>query len=114
MALTRSLEILKDCSIGISLDKKEDLIQCVSTSLSSKVVSANRELLSPIAVNSVLAVLDNGLKNNVDLNDIKISKKKGGTIDDTTIVPGLVLANNFPSRKAGGPIKMENAKIAVI
>jgi len=52
--------------------------------------------------------------NNVDLRDIKIEKKKGGTIGDTEIIPGLVFANLRPSRKAGGPTKMKDAKIAVI
>lgn len=52
--------------------------------------------------------------NNVDLRDIRISKKKGGTIDDTEIVDGLVFSDLRPRRKAGGPTRMPNAKIAVI
>ena len=51
---------------------------------------------------------------NVDLRDIFICKKKGGTIDDTEIVDGLVFSDVKPSRKAGGPTKMQNARIAVI
>ena len=52
--------------------------------------------------------------NNVDLRDIRISKKKGGTIDDTEIVDGLVFSDLRPRRKACGPTRMPNAKIAVI
>lgn len=51
---------------------------------------------------------------NIDLRDISICKKKGGTIDDTEIVNGLVFSTVKPSRKAGGPTRMQNAKIAVI
>lgn len=51
---------------------------------------------------------------NVDLKDIRICKKKGGTIDDTCIVDGLVFSELRPRRKAGGPTRMPNAKIAVI
>ncbi|PWZ02350.1 T-complex protein 1 [Testicularia cyperi] len=49
---------------------------------------------------------------NVDLRDIRIVKKVGGTIDDTELVEGLVLAQNVISG-SGGPTRMEKAKIAV-
>jgi T-complex protein 1 subunit delta len=43
---------------------------------------------------------------NIDLRDISICKKKGGTIDDTEIIEGLVFSDVKPSRKAGGPTRM--------
>ncbi|PPD81011.1 hypothetical protein GOBAR_DD22060 [Gossypium barbadense] len=49
----------------------------------------------------------------VDLRDIKIVKKLGGTVDDTQLVKGLVF-DKKASHAAGGPTRMENAKIAVI
>ena len=51
-------------------------------------------------------------QDNVDLRDIRIVKKVGGTIDDTELVEGLVLAQNVVSG-SGGPTRMEKAKIAV-
>ncbi|SPC62341.1 probable CCT4 - component of chaperonin-containing T-complex [Ustilago sp. UG-2017b] len=51
-------------------------------------------------------------QDNVDLRDIRIVKKVGGTIDDTELVEGLVLAQNIVSG-SGGPTRMEKAKIAV-
>ncbi len=48
----------------------------------------------------------------MDLRDIRIVKKVGGTIDDTELVEGLVLAQNVVSG-SGGPTRMEKAKIAV-
>jgi T-complex protein 1 subunit delta len=50
---------------------------------------------------------------NVDLNDVKIVKQVGGTIDDTELVSGLVLEKGA-KHSAGGPSKIENAKIALI
>lgn len=50
---------------------------------------------------------------NVDLNDIRIVKKVGGTIDDTELVEGLVL-NQSVIKNAGGPTRMEKAKIGLI
>ncbi|SJX62782.1 probable CCT4-component of chaperonin-containing T-complex [Sporisorium reilianum f. sp. reilianum] len=51
-------------------------------------------------------------QDNVDLRDIRMVKKVGGTIDDTELVEGLVLAQNVISG-SGGPTRMEKAKIAV-
>jgi T-complex protein 1 subunit delta len=77
-------------------------------------VSSSRDVLAPLAVESVMSIVDIKTDTNVDLKNIRISKKKGGTIDDTEIIPGLVFSNNRPRRKAGGPTRMSNAKIAVI
>lgn len=51
---------------------------------------------------------------NVNLQDIKIIKKLGGTLDDIELIEGLAFPNNRPSQSAGGPTKIENPKIAVI
>jgi T-complex protein 1 subunit delta len=101
-ALDTSLDVIKNnLSIPVEISNRETLIQCVNTSLSSKVVSANSELLSPMAVDAVL-------------RDIKIVKKLGGIIDDTTLVEGIVFDKCKPSSASGGPTKIVDAKIAVV
>lgn len=59
--------------------------------LFGKIVSQYSSLLSPIAVDSVLRVIDPLIATNVDLKDIRLVKKIGGTIDDTHLVDGMVL-----------------------
>jgi len=49
--------------------------------LSSKVVSSYSELFSELAVNAIYKVIDPETAVNVDLRDIRIVKKLGGTID---------------------------------
>jgi len=49
----------------------------------------------------------------VDLRDIRIVKKGGGTIDDSEMVDGLVFEHKA-SKAAGGPTKVTGAKIALI
>ena len=44
---------------------------------------------------------------------IRVVKKVGGTIDDTELVDGLVL-NQTVIKSAGGPSRMEKAKIGLI
>jgi T-complex protein 1 subunit delta len=115
LALTKALTILNSQSIQMTLENRSQLIGCVSTSLSSKVVSSSREVLAPLAVDAVMGIIDPKVDTNVDLRDIWITKKKGGTIEDSCIIKnGLVLPTNRPRRKAGGPMKMRDAKIAVI
>lgn len=49
----------------------------------------------------------------MDLRDIRVVKKVGGTIEDTELVDGVVLNQNVVVA-AGGPTRMEKAKIAII
>lgn len=98
-AAKRSNEILDDMSHKIELNDREALIRASLTSLSSKIVSQHSAMLSPLAVDSVLKVAD--LANHtVDLNNIRIVKKAGGTIDDTELINGVVLTQNV-SKSAG-------------
>jgi len=97
----------------LELSDRESLLKASTTSLNSKIVSQYSSLLSPIAVDSVLRVIDPLTAVNVDLKDIRLVKKLGGTIDDTELTDGLVLAQNV-IKSAGGPTKMEKAKIALI
>ena len=93
-------------SIPVDITNRETLLQCVNTSLSSKVVSANSELLSPMAVDAVLKIIDTNNATNVDLKDIKIVKKVGGTLDDTELIEGIVFDKCKPSSASGGPSKI--------
>jgi len=50
----------------------------------------------------------------VDLKNIKIVKKLGGTLENTELIQGLVFPNNKPTHSSGGPTRVQNAKIALI
>lgn len=67
-----------------------------------------------MAVDAVLKVIDPQTATNVDLKDIRIVKKMGGTIDDTQLIEGIVFDRCKPSTASGGPTKIENAKIAMV
>jgi T-complex protein 1 subunit delta len=85
--LDYSLDVVKNkLSIPVKITDRESLIECVNTSLSSKVVSSYSSLLSPLAVNAVMKVINPETDINVDLKDIRIVKKLGGTIDDTELI----------------------------
>jgi T-complex protein 1 subunit delta len=135
-AATKSVEYLNEIATPIELSDKESLLRAASTSLNSKIVSQYSSVLAPIAVNAVTRLLDpkSTAKStsdaasssspgtlpvvapeeqmNVDLRDIRLVKKVGGTIDDTELVEGLVLEQNVING-GGGPTRMEKARIAV-
>jgi len=106
-------EILEKVAIPVELSDREALLRAATTSLCSKVVSQNSALLAPIAVDAVTRIIDTKTATNVDLKDIRVVKKVGGTIDDTELVDGLVF-DQGASHAAGGPTKVENAKIGLI
>lgn len=111
-ASQRATAIVLDMSYPVSLDNREQLIRAASTSLSSKIVSQHSGLLAPLAVDSVLSVV-NADSTNVDLNDIRLVKKVGGTIEDTEMIPGVVLTQNVV-KNASGPTRMEKARIGLV
>jgi T-complex protein 1 subunit delta len=93
-ASEKAVEYLNEMSTKLDLDDRESMLKAATTSLNSKIVSQYSSLLSPIAVDSVLKVIDPLTATNVDLKDIRLVKKIGGTIDDTELSDGLVLAQN--------------------
>lgn len=111
-AAKRSVDILLEMCHRISLSDREQLVRAASTSLSSKIVSQYSSFLAPLAVDSVLKISDENSKN-VDLNDIRLVKKVGGTIDDTEMIDGVVLTQTA-IKSAGGPTRKEKAKIGLI
>lgn len=116
LALAEAEKIILAIEKKIDLSDREAIIQNAITSLSSKVVSNYSQILAPIAVDSVLKLVSSGnmLNNEVDLRDIKVSKKLGGTIEDTEMIDGLVFTQNKASQSGGGPARIENPKIGLI
>eukprot|EP00921_Rhytidocystis_pertsovi_P021903 GHVQ01035051.1.p2 GENE.GHVQ01035051.1~~GHVQ01035051.1.p2 ORF type:complete len:547 (+),score=74.28 GHVQ01035051.1:262-1902(+) len=107
-------EVLEEMATPVDLTDRDCLIKASSTALNSKVVCQNAPLLAPMAVDAVLKVIDVNTAVNVDLNDIRVVKKIGGTVDDTELVNGLVFTNQKVARRAGGPTRIANAKIGLI
>jgi T-complex protein 1 subunit delta len=111
-AAAKAVEYLTDLSEPVDLNDKQSLLQAAITSLNSKIVSQYSSILAPIAVSAVLRLVTPS-SSNVDLRDIRIVKKVGGTIEDTEMVEGVVLHQNAIV-SAGGPTRVQNAKIGLI
>lgn len=111
-AASKAVEFLEQMSTPVDLNDRDALLRAASTSLNSKIVSQYSSILAPIAVSAVTRLV-NAASSNVDLRDIRIVKKVGGTIEDTELVEGVAL-NQTAISNAGGPVRMEKAKIGLI
>merc|ERR1712216_780202 len=113
-AANKAVEVLEGMSTPVSLEDRDMMIKNAATSLNSKIISQNSSLLAPLAVDAVTRITaTQGGQPNADLNDIKVIKCFGGTIDESELVDGIV----FPKKAAhfaGGPTRIENAKIGLI
>ncbi|KAK0463973.1 T-complex protein 1 [Desarmillaria tabescens] len=111
-ASTKAVEYLTEMSTPVDLNDKASLLRAASTSLNSKIVSQYSSTLAPIAVAAVTRLVT-PTSSNVDLRDIRVVKKVGGTIEDTELIEGVVLNQNVVV-SAGGPTRIEKAKIAIV
>ena len=112
-ASLKALELLAELAKSIQPDDSESLIKIAKTSMQSKLVSDDSESLSKLIVSAVLKIADkneNGYS--VDLDNLKVEKKSGGSIQDTTLINGIVLDKEVVH--SGMPTKIQKAKIALV
>ncbi|HYX72138.1 MAG TPA: thermosome subunit beta [Nitrososphaera sp.] len=114
MASEKAMEILKNASTKVDPTDRQILGKIARTSMASKLVSVNSEPLSRIVVDAAVTVSerasDNKLK--VDVDNIKVEKKAGGSIEDTKLIQGIVLDKEVVHGTM--PKRIEEAKIALL
>ena len=112
-AAEKTLEIYSQLSKKIKPDDRESLLKIAKTSMQSKLISEDSGILSKIVVDAVLGIaIKKGDDYTVDLENLKVEKKTGGSIQDTQIIKGIVLDKEIVH--SGMPTKIENAKIALV
>ena len=112
-AADKTLEIYSDLAKKIQPDDKASLLKIATTSMQSKLISEDSSLLSKIIIDAILSIATKkGDTYSVDLENIKVEKKAGGSIDDTQIIKGIVLDKEIVH--SGMPTKIEKAKIALL
>ncbi|HZW56290.1 MAG TPA: thermosome subunit beta, partial [Nitrososphaerales archaeon] len=113
-AADRALEILNEISVKVKPGDKAVLNHVAQTSMQTKLVADNSADLAALIVDALLQVADKngeaGYK--VDLDNVKVEKKPGGSTSDTKLIKGIVLDKEVVH--AGMPKRIENAKIALI
>ena len=112
-ASEKTLEIYSELAKKIKPDDRESLVNIAITSMQSKLVSEDSDTLSKIVVDAILGVASTKESiHSVDLDNIKVEKKAGGSIQDTQVIKGIVLDKEIVH--SAMPTKIEKARIALL
>ncbi|MBC7112198.1 MAG: TCP-1/cpn60 chaperonin family protein [Methanothermobacter sp.] len=106
-AAEKAQEILDD--IAIDASDRDTLMKVAMTAMTGKGTEKAREPLAELIVDAVKQVEEDG---EVEKDHIKIEKKEGAAVDDSTLVQGVIIDKERVH--PGMPKKVENAKIALL
>lgn len=114
LAAQKAREIMDSVAISTTPGDTETLMDIARTAMISKSVAASRDLLADVAVRAVSAVAEKREDGtmHVDEDNIQVVKKQGGSMDDTTMIAGIIVDKE--AVHPGMPKKVENAKIALV
>ena len=88
----------------------EFLVKAACVSLSSKVVNKNQKVLAEIAVKAIQTVANARKDVNFDL--IKLNGKTGGSLEDTTLIEGILIDKGMSHPQM--PKVIKDAKICIL
>ncbi len=112
-AAKKAKQYLQDIADDVSPNDKIILNKIAKTSMQTKLVRKQSDQLADLVVRAVTAVAEReGEKYQVDIDDIKVEKKAGGSITSSTLIQGIVLDKEIVH--GGMPKKIAEAKIALI
>jgi archaeal chaperonin len=113
-ASKKAIDILKKLAIEVDPKDKKRLNKIAMTSMASKLVATNSQVLSEIVIDAVLRVAEEFDKNKfkIDIDNIKVEKKAGGSLRDGQLIQGIVIDKEIVH--VGMPKRIQGAKIALL
>ena len=112
LAAEKAVELLDSHGIETKNDDAV-LLEVAKTALTGKSAGAVKSFMADICVRSVNAVgIIESDQRFVDLSDIKVEKRQGGSIKDSTLIDGIILDKERVH--AGMPRSVKSAKIALV
>src|SRR5215208_6602085 len=112
-ASIEALQTLDKIAIKVKTDDRDLLAKIANTSMYSKLVSEDSPVLSKIVVDAtqMIAELNEKTKTlKVDLDNIKVEKKAGGSMQDTSLIKGIVLDKEVVH--SGMPKRIEKTEMS--
>ncbi len=107
LASEKAQQLLNE--LAIEIDSEEELMKIAQTAMTGKGAEYVKEKFDDIIVEAIKLISENG---KVNLDDVKIEKQKGQSIENTELIKGIVLDNERVSDDM--PAKVQNAKLALI
>ena len=112
-AMQKAIEIVDEIADKVDPLDRTLLKRIAMTALSSKVVAEFKDFLSDLVVEAALQVVEKkDGEYKMSLDDVKVEKKKGESLDESVLVKGIVLDKEVVHPNM--PKRIENAKIALI
>ncbi len=113
MAAEKAVEILKDITHTITENDDEALLNIAKTAMTGKGAEGSKEKLADITVSAIKSIVDEeDGKKVVDINNIKIEKKVGKSLNESELVKGIVIDKN--KAHSNMPGKVKDARIALV
>ncbi len=113
MASEEAKKILNDSKIDIDIGDDEKLKDVAKTAMTGKAIEGDKNDLSDMVVKAVkqISVEEDG-NYVVDINNIKVEKKAGASVDKSEMINGLILDKERLHNSM--PKEVKNAKIALL
>ena len=112
-AMQKGIEYIDEIAENIDPLNRDALKKIAMTALSSKVVAEFKDFLSDLVVDAALQVIEKkDGKYKLSLDNVKIEKKKGESLEESVLIKGIVLDKEVVHPLM--PKRVENAKIALI
>lgn len=113
LASIKAKEILQTLAKKVTNEDKDLLLKIAATAITGKGAESSKDVFTNLTVNAILAVVDseNG-KKKVDVDDIKVEKKVGGSVEDSELIEGMVIDKERVHTNM--PKKITDARILLI
>ena len=113
-ASEKAVDILEQMSVKSGIDDNEGLKNSAMTCMSSKIVSESRDMLSNICIEAIKAIAEKRENGDwvADIEKVQIQKKEGESIDETSLIKGIILDKEVVS--PGMPKIAKDAKILLL
>jgi thermosome len=113
LASIKAKEILQTLAKPVTMEDRELLLKIAATAITGKGAEAQKDVFANLSVNAILAVVDkeNG-KYTVDVEDVKVEKKVGGSIEASELIEGMVIDKERVHTNM--PKKVKDAKILLL
>jgi thermosome len=113
LAKLKALDVLDKFGSNVSLADEKTLEDIANTAMTGKSAERASDYLSRVCVRAVKKIAGSDSKNaSIDTENIKVEKKHGGSISDTTLIEGILIDKEVVH--SGMPKAVRNAKIALI
>jgi thermosome len=113
-ASKKALDFLKKMAIEISPKDTGFLNKIAKTSMASRLTTTSSEILCKVVIDAALKVVDEleANKFKIDIEDIKVEKKPGGSLNESQVIQGIVIDKEIVH--SGMPKKIQGTRIALL